>query len=88
MFDGWDTLLIGNRYNWSQWMQSFKAKMKEAEQAEVNYNILNNFISFLIMAGSIIPIIFVTVKMILNNLNSVGMLTAILVTLQIGRAHV
>ncbi|MET3740638.1 hypothetical protein [Faecalicatena orotica] len=81
MFDGWDTLLIGNRYNWSQWMQSFKAKTKDAEQAEVNYNILNNFLSFLIMAGSIIPIIIVTVKMILNNLNSVGMLTAILVTL-------
>lgn len=77
MFDGWDTLLIGNRYNWSQWMQSLKAKMKDAEQAEVNYNILY----FLIIVGSIIPIIIVTMKMILNNLNSVGMLTTILLTL-------
>lgn len=81
LFDGWDTLLIGNQYNWSKWRESFKEKKINAEKAGISYSVFNNFVSFLVMIGSIIPIIAVTFEIILKNTNNINMLTATLLIL-------
>ena len=37
LFDGWDTLLIGNRYNWSRWKEVFGRTVAKAEKTESDY---------------------------------------------------
>lgn len=81
LFTGWDTLLIGNDYNWSKWYDSFKRKIDNAQNAEIKLGIFNNCTSLAIMMGSIIPIVVVIAEMIFNYSNNVGVLAATLLTL-------
>lgn len=81
LFDGWDTLLIGNRYNWSRWKEVFGRTVDKAEKTETQYRFSNNILSLLIMVGSIFPMILVVLWTLADSAGNVGRMTSVIVTL-------
>ena len=67
LFSGWDTMLTGNAYNWREWKRSFEIKMKEGECSEKGYYSFRSFVSFILMAAGILPVVLVAARMLLSD---------------------
>ena len=66
-FSGWDTMLTGNAYNWREWKRSFEIKMKEGECSEKGYYSFRSFVSFILMAAGMLPVVLVAARMLLSD---------------------
>ena len=67
LFSGWDTMLTGNAYNWREWKRSFEIKMKEGESSEKGYYSFRSFVSFILMAAGMLPVVLVAARMLLSD---------------------
>ena len=67
LFSGWDTMLTGNAYNWREWKRSFEIKMKEGECSEKGYYSFRSFVSFILMAAGMLPVVLVAARMLLSD---------------------
>lgn len=67
LFSGWDTMLTGNAYNWREWKRSFEIKMKEGECSEKGYYSFRSFVSFILMAAGMLPVVLVVARMLLSD---------------------
>ena len=80
LFSGWDTMLTGNAYNWRAWKRAFEIKMKEGECSEKEYYSFNSCVSFVLMAVSMLPVVFAAGRILLSN-GSGGIMLATAVSL-------
>lgn len=81
MFPGWDTILVGNKYNWWLWKKEFNKSVEGARNAEIGFRLASNLLSLGIIAVSIIPITIVIMRILFSEPHDAGFLTAIVVTL-------
>ena len=65
LFSGWDTMLMGNAYNWREWKRSFETRMKGGENSEKGYYSLRSFVSFVLMVAGMLPVVLVAARMLL-----------------------
>lgn len=80
---GWDNIVIGNKYNWNNWWETFLERLKNARNSSFKELYKQNFSELTIRVLVTLPIFVGTCFLIIININVPSNLIPLLITLPI-----